>query len=371
MKDLTRRGWLLALTLLLLSLLPAPVSAARLPGANHAQGAATTVNLNIYLQSATLRSLFQSQINQRTPALFNDALAQTISRLPRQDQEWARQMASALIQPSVLLTGLQVQSGGLATSLRISLYNGDPLPINASLLLKFSALNSATLQVSAAPLSGSPTLVSGPLATLQVPFGSLNRVKTTPGCGSAALLMGLRYPLNLNLGSTQMPSSTLSTSTGASSGQQQPAAGTIAATVELPAASLAALGNSVGTVQVNSAISAQNISIGVQGGDLTITSDLYLGTSLPIGSATTVLQPAASNGSLAVHVLSTSVSLFELITFPYNSYNQRIEQMLNTKLNGALGGKFYITQASVGPSSAIPCVAADSLLLSGRTAWAA
>ena len=113
-------------------------------------------------------------------------------------------------------------------------------------------------------------------------------------------------------------------------------------------------------------MTARNISVAVQGGELVITSDIYFGF-LQIASATTYVQPVAANGNLGVKVLKTDLTFLQLFTFPNNSYNQQIQQTLNTKLNGALAGKFYATSAAIGSNSQVPCAASDSLILTGNT----
>ncbi|MBA2682518.1 MAG: hypothetical protein H0U76_29510 [Ktedonobacteraceae bacterium] len=65
--------------------------------------------------------------------------------------------------------------------------------------------------------------------------------------------------------------------------------------------------------------------------------------------------------------MNTTLTVFQFFTFPYNSYNRQTEQTLNAKLNGALAGKFHVTQAGIGPTSQVPCIAGNSLLLTGTT----
>jgi hypothetical protein len=81
------------------------------------------------------------------------------------------------------------------------------------------------------------------------------------------------------------------------------------------------------------------------------------------------MAPAASGGNFVVHVLKTDLQILGgLITFPVNSYNQQIEQLLNTKLNGALSGKFTVTQAGIGFNPLLACASASSLVLGGTMA---
>jgi len=65
-------------------------------------------------------------------------------------------------------------------------------------------------------------------------------------------------------------------------------------------------------------------------------------------------------------VLSTNLSIFDLFTFPLNSYNQQIQQTLNSKLGNAFAGKFYVAQARIGPNGLLSCAARDSLVLAGN-----
>jgi hypothetical protein len=319
----------------------------------------------------TLQPLFQSQINQQVPGMVNSVINNMVSKLPHQDQGWATQMATTLIQPSATLTSLTTQPGGLATSLRLSLYPGDPQPINAQALISLSVIDSSTIQVSAKPLNGSPALVNGPLTTFQISLGQLSSITTTPTCGDASLAVSLQFPVALGQANSQVPATTTNTlasinttQTHLDAAHSQAASGS-SSYVELPASSLASIGNSVGTLPVSSSMTAKNIQLGMQGSNLLITSDIYDSFWGMIGTAITTVAPTTANGNLAVHVLNTNLTVLNLFTFPYNSYNQQIEQTLNTKLNGALTGKFYVTQAAIGPNVHVPCTAKNSLVLTG------
>jgi hypothetical protein len=138
--------------------------------------------------------------------------------------------------------------------------------------------------------------------------------------------------------------------------------------VEIPASSLASLGSGFGPISLGNILgtplSAQNIQIAVRGSQLAISSTIMLG-SLKLGTATTYVRPLAQGGNLAAHVVQTTVTLLQVITFPYNSYNQQIQQMLNSKLNGALAGKFTVSSAAIGANGNIPCAASNSLILTG------
>jgi len=135
-------GWVTLLSALMLSLVVTPVSATSSRAVHAAQRLdnATSVGASTYITTGTLVPLFQNRIDQHVPGAFNNAINNLVSTLPRQDQGWALQMATTLIQPSATLTGLTTQPGGLVTSLRISLYPGDPQPINSSMLVSFSVL---------------------------------------------------------------------------------------------------------------------------------------------------------------------------------------------------------------------------------------
>src|SRR5205807_10091011 len=125
-------GWVMLLATLLLGLVVTPAGAASSTTRQVTQwsGNATSVGATIYLTRRTLAPLFQSGIEQQVPGAVSSAINTIVSGLPRQDQGWALQMANTLIQPSATLTGLTTQPGGLVTSLQVSLYPGDPQPIN-------------------------------------------------------------------------------------------------------------------------------------------------------------------------------------------------------------------------------------------------
>lgn len=360
-------AWTLMLALLLLALLAAPASANSLRVQVARASSATPIKANIYLTTAALQPLFQDKINQQVPGTFNNTLNGIINTLPQNDRSWASQMATTLLQPSVSLTRLTPQSGGLAATLRLSLYPGDPHPTNTTELVKFTALNATTVQVTAQALNGQPALLSGPVGTLNVPVGQLTSITTTPGCGNAALNLGLQLPLTLGQAQAApagVQSAPMLADIGAQAASQNAAAGGIASYIEIPAASLARLGGSIGTTSIDSSTSAQNIQVGVQNGQLVVTADI-LWNSIKIGVATTQVEPTTLHGGLAVHVLNTTLAVFQIFHFPEDQYNQQIQQTLNKKLNTALAGKFTVSGASIGSNSQVPCVASDSLLLSG------
>ncbi|HLJ33517.1 MAG TPA: hypothetical protein VKU38_07700 [Ktedonobacteraceae bacterium] len=368
-------GWISLLLLLLLALMVTPVSAnsTSVPG-NTQQNPATSVAANIYITLGTLQPLFQSNINNMVPGAVNNAINGIVGSLPQKDRSWAQIMATTLFQPSATLTGLTKQSNGLVASLQLSLYQGDPHPINASLLTTFSVASASSISVTAKPVSGSPTLVNGPISTFQIPFGQLHSIQTTAACGDAALNVGLQFPISLAQGQTQTQTqpSGLNAPVSPMALQQRnlveknsdPATNQNSY-VEIPATSIASIGNSIGSFPVNSSQTAKNIQVSVQGNQIVVTSDIYDSFWGHIGSAVTTMAPTTSNGNIAVKVLSTTFKLFGFISIPYDSYDQSIQQSLNTKLQGALAGKFNATHAQIGPNPQIPCAASNSLLLTG------
>jgi hypothetical protein len=368
-------GWVVLLVMLVLGLAVTPAGAASGTTRQTTQrvGNTTSVNATIYITLGTLRPLFQNQINQQVPGAVNSVINTLVSKLPHQDQGWATQMATTLIQPSATLTSLTTQPGGLATSLRLSLYPGDPHPILANELISLSVIDSSTIQVSAKPLNGSPALVNGPLTTFQISIGQLSSISTTPTCGDASLAVSLQFPVALgqSQANSQVPVATTNSlaSISPNSSHLEAAHSNTATSsnsyVELPASSLASIGNSVGGLPIGSGLMAKNIQIGIAASNLLITSDIFDSFWGKIGTAVTTVAPMAAGGNLAVHVLNTNLTILNIFTFPYNSYNQQIEKTLNTKLNGALKGKFYVSQAAIGPNAHVPCAAKNSLVLTG------
>jgi hypothetical protein len=240
-----------------------------------------------------------------------------------------------------------------------------------------AVLDSSTVQISAKPINGSVSLVNGPLATFQIPLGQLNSIRTTPTCGDSALAVKLQFPISLGHAQAQLQQNTALDAFASTNAHNQkrnqfspagirsmPASNTNSY-VELPASSLASIGNSVGDLPISSSMTAKNIQIGVQGSNLVINSDVYDSFWGKIGTATTTVAPTTAGGNLAVRVLSTSITILNIFTFPYDTYNQQIEQTLNSKLNGALAGKFTVTRAAIGPNAQLPCAAGNSLVLTG------
>jgi hypothetical protein len=369
-KNRLRPAWgLLLVALLSLLLISTPASASQRPPAAAPAASSTPVNATIYLTTDTLRPIFQQQITQQVPNTVNSTINGMVSTLPATDRGWATLMAKALLQPSATLVKLSPQSGGIATTIRMNLYPGDPKPITADLLVTFSILDATTIQVSAQPQKGSPTLINGPLAKLPISLGQLQNIRVTPTCGDAALALNLKIPVML----AQAPQSTTTTATHLSNIRPQPVkraahvATETSSYVELPASSLAAIGSSIGSLPIDDNLSARNIQVGVQGNRMVITSDIVFGDALLLGRATTYAEPLARQGGLAIRIINTTLTIFSLFTFPNNAYNRQIEQTLNAKLNGAFAGKFTVARAAIGTNAHIPCAARNSLILTGTT----
>jgi hypothetical protein len=373
-----RVGWILVLAISVLGvtfMTPALASnnTARHTTQTHTaqQTNSSSLNAIIYLTTGSLASTFQSRINQQVPNAVNTAIVNMVSKLPQQDRGWATEMATTLIQPSAVLKNLAPRQGGLAMTLLLSLYPGDPKAITSSMLISFKVLSSSTVQVSASSINGGPSLVNGPLTTFQLPIGSLNSINSTPSCGNAALALNLQFPVTLGQASSQVqrltsnvPATGKNPST-ANLDTNRLNAPNANAFIEVPAASLSSLSNSIGSMPAGGSFTAKNIRIVVQGSNIHILSDIYW-SGLNIGTADTTIAPSAAGGNMVMHVLSTDISIFGIFTFPMNNYNQQIEQTLNSKLGNAFAGKFYVTQAGIGPNSSLPCAASDSLVLAGN-----
>ncbi len=362
-----RVGWIPALAVFIVGvtfMTPALAANHAMQHTTQTPGQANSTSLNaiVYLTTGSLASTFQSRINQQIPGAVNAAISNAVSALPTQDQGWAMEMATTLIQPSAALESLYPQQGGLAMRLRLSLYSGDPQAITSSMLIKFSVLNSSTAQVSAIPLNGGPALVNGPLTTFHMPLGSLNSIYSTPGCGSSALAFNLQFPVAIGNTSSQVQGLTSNISTTAT---KRLVAGNINSFIEVPAASLSSLGGSIGTMPINSSFTAKNVRIVVEGSNIHILSDIYW-SGFNIGTADTAVTPGAAGGNLVLYVLSTELNIFNLFPFPLNSYNQQIQQTLNAKVGNAFNGKFYVAQAGIGSDGLLPCAAGDSLVRAGN-----
>jgi hypothetical protein len=376
----------LIITTIFFTLLITPANATALQLHASKKTQAQSIAATAYLTTDSLFPIFQQSLSQQTPGTFKSTVKGLTKQLPKQDQSWATQMAQALLQPSATITNLQPQANGLATSISISLYNGDPKPTSAQVLVTFQVINASTIQVSAQPLPGSASLLNGPLQTFTLPFGNLQSINTTPGCGDAALATHLTISTGTSqqgfIGPTTSPTVHSAAFTTSRTSSQQPIAhtSTIAARttnaqpittyIEIPATSLTTLGSSIGSMSVGNNLTAKNIQPTVQGSNLVVTSDIYgslLGANIKLGVATTMIQPLASNGQLVLHVTKTSLKLFSLITFPENTYNAQIEQALKQQIGGAIPSSLYISTAAIGYNAVVPCAASNSLILTGTT----
>lgn len=371
-------GWVLLLVALVLGvsfIRPALASnnVVRHAAVQKHAAATTSITATIYVTSGTISPMFQAAIDKDVPQAFSSAIANMIGKLPQQDRGWAQQMATTLIQPSATLQSLTTQKNGLATSILVSLYPGDPKPTASNMLISFSVLDSTTIQVSGASLDGSPALASGPLQTITMPLGVLNSVSTTPSCGDSALSFSLQVPVAL---SGQSPAATTQQSQPIASaeGHQNPMAVTQRSSsssdtntfIEIPAASITSLNSTFGSFQFDSSTVAKNIRLSVQGNAIHAISDIYW-NGWNVGPADTTLVPAASGGNLEMRVTNTNFSLFGIIPFQYNTYNQMVQQMINARLSNALAGQFTVNQAQIGPTSQLPCARSNSLVLIGTS----
>jgi hypothetical protein len=335
-------------------------------------GAPTSVNANVYLTNALLQPLFQNDLNTQLPQAMSQAIASMVGQLSQQDQGWATQMANALLQPSAVLLNVVPQANGLLAIFNVSLYPGDPQVTTTSLVIGFRVLDASTIQVTSLPTAdGQQSLLSGPLTTFHLSIGTLNTIATTPNCGDSDLKINLQFPLALGQG---QPKTTLVSGfhsvpqlavSGTGPVQRSAVTPSPTAYIELPAASLAQVGSSIGSLDIGSNFTATNIRLGVQGGNLVLTTDIQW-NGFGFGTAVSNVAPGVLNGNLVGHVQNTVLQLINgLIAFPLNNYNQQIEQAVNAKLNGALANKFTVTQAAIGSNPHMPCVTATSLLLGG------
>ncbi|GCE05039.1 hypothetical protein KDAU_23680 [Dictyobacter aurantiacus] len=342
------------------------------------------LDARVFLTGDVLRQRFQNTINQQVPHLSASTINGIVHSAPAGDQGWIGQIANALIQPAATLTDLTPQAGGFNTGIRLSLYPGDPKPINSHMLVTFSILNDSTIQVNGQALPGSPALITGPLTTLHVPIGKLTSVQTTTTCGDANLDLGLQIPQTgtqaqgslhgsyqqAHSGNTPamdtVPLSMTMPGAAASPIDQQ----AVPVYVEVPFSSLNTVAGGVGTLSLNSSMEAKNIQLSTQNGKLVVTADiisLVFGTPmLKLGTATTIMEPQVADGKLQFHVDKTTLNVL-IFTFPADNYNQQIEQALNDKIGNIAGNNLTLTSASMGSTARISCVAPDSLLLTGTT----
>jgi hypothetical protein len=323
----------------------------------------------IYLTHDILQQRFQASLAQQLPKLKQSAINGLTGSLPG----WAGQFANSLLDPSVSLTALTPQQGGLRADLNVSLYQEDPQPIKLSMLVTFQIANSNTIQVNGQALPGQPVLISGPLTTISLPIGQLTSIQVTPNCGNANLQIGLQLPIDVTPKATSTTSGSpqyapLSAQVSMQAQSNQNVQETLPASVEVPGSSLESLAASVGTISINQTLQAQNLRLNVQNGQYVASADIignvFGNPTLKPGTATTTIIPEAVNGQLQMHVQNTSIHIL-FLTLPIDTYNQQIEQALNTKVAGALNGRVFISSAAVGPTTQVPCAAPDSLVVSG------
>lgn len=303
-----------------------------------------TLNTTIYLPTATLKPILQSNVDQQIQA---------------SNQGWL----GSLIHPSV--TQLTPQSDGLAMTLSQSLFPGGPSPINSSTLLKFGVLNSSTIQVSGEPMAGGPAFLNGPLTQINVTQGSVNGISPTPNCGDSALAVKLGFPISIGQGQQGSQAKLIQSAEMI----RQPSANTATAKayVEVTSSVLASLGNQMGSFPVSQNLTAQNIRIGVENNEILVRSDISLWqTGIMVGSSTIHILPLVENGNLLLHVTETDISV-AFLTFPEDSYDQQIQNQINQQLANALGNLFTVTKVGIGSDMHIPCMAHDSLILTGTT----
>jgi hypothetical protein len=334
--------------------------------------AATSVDANVYLTNDMLLPMFQQSLAEELPVVLNSTITDIVSDMPAEDQEWASEMATALLQPSATLLSVQPQGQGLLATIKISLYEDDPKPQTVTALIGFSKADASTIQITGLPIDGKPGLLDGPLSTMKLTLGSLNSVNTTPQCGDSALKVGVKFPLATPSANTQAPqvqpvkpqqATTLLSANVPASSQAAP---NITSYIEMPEAALKQAGSSVDSMPVSDTLTAKKIVLSVDGANLILTSDIYWGILL-VGNAVSTVVPGAANGKLAMHVTKTDFKMLAgLISFPMNSYNQQIETMLNEQFNSALAGNFTVNQAAIGPNAALPCAARTSLVLGGE-----
>jgi hypothetical protein len=375
--------WIAFTLLVLFGLVAEPVSAAHLT-AQQRMATSTNLRVNVYLSTAALKPIFQQQIDQQVATLSNNMISDLLGGSSGADQDWMKGLAISLIQPAATLSQLTPQKDGLAASVSLSFYPGDPQPIKAAMFVIFSVRDASTIQVSARPVAGSPQLADGPLTTFSLPIGQLQGISTTPNCGSAALNAAILMPVTFHTNQTSTPDQNKPNPSPqgppplpfTSQSHQQPlsvsttsqqSATTLDADVEIPNSSLDVVGQGVGSLSIDNIWTAKNLHIKTQNNSIVITSDIALGeTDIVLAKATTYVKPTAENGRLVMRVTNTTLSVF-VFSFASDAYNKQIENMLNSNLGNALAGKFNVNSVGFGGGTAIPCASSDSLLLHGTT----
>ncbi|GCF07236.1 hypothetical protein [Dictyobacter arantiisoli] len=351
--------------------------------------AANTLAARIYLTHDALVQRFQQEINRQLPQLKKNAINNVTGGASASSQGWEGQLVNALIDPSVTLSTLTPESNGLNAGLTLSLYPGDSTPTTSHMLITFHILNGSNIQVSSQALPGSQALITGPITTLQVPIGTLTTIQTTPNCGDANLKLGLQLPLQhsqtqgmlnsthpqyiqtiqtIQDSQTRPRYATLSMQTSRRNNLASQTA--LPAGVEIPFSSLSSLAAGIGTIKLNSSLEVNNIQLGIQNNQLAVTADIvalvFGKPTLKLGTTTTLIDPQALNGKLALHVAKTTLNVL-IFSFPEDSYNQQIQQMLSQQVGNVLNGKFNVSAVKLGPDPHLPCAATDSMILTGTT----
>ncbi len=335
-----RRSWLsiILILLIILFIIFANISVEK----PRPTASTVTLNATIYLPTATLQSALQRNVDQQ---------------LQSGNQGWL----ASLLHPSV--TRLTPQNDGLVMTLSQSLLPGGLLPIESSMLLKFNVLNSSTVQVSAQPIPGSPVSIDGPVTQIKVRQGSVNSISPTPNCGDSALAAKLGFPIAIGQAQQGKQAKLIQSAEMI----QQPSTDAAEAYVEVTSSALASLGNQIGSFPVSENLTAQNIRISVENNEVIVRSDISLWqTGIIVGSSTTHIRPLVDSDNLLLHVTKTDLSI-AFLTFSDDSYNQQIQDQINQQLAGTLGGLFTVTKVAIGSDTHIPCVARDSLILTGTT----
>src|SRR5437667_7419486 len=101
-----RVGWILALAVLVLGVTIMTPALASNSTAQHTtqtqtaeQANSSSLNAIVYLTTGSLASTFQNRIDQQIPNAVNAAIANTVSTLHANDQGWATELATTLINP--------------------------------------------------------------------------------------------------------------------------------------------------------------------------------------------------------------------------------------------------------------------------------
>lgn len=323
-----------------------PFNASRSALASAHRQAADAASVNVYLSTTVLQQQFQDTINQELPTQFNQALNTQISQMPASNRPLASQIANDLLQPSATLTQLTPQQDGVAATMSLSLFPGDPAPSDLSMLVTFDVQDAATVGVKAQGLNGQPSPVSGNLPSFPVVLGQLQGVAPMPACGDAALKLQV------------VPNQ----------GQQTPAPAPgqgFPIFIEVPASFISAQGSTTPPMQLAPGLTAQNIQVSTQTNNLIATSDIFLG-NVKVGSTTTTVQLSVANGLVAANSAQTQANVAGL-SIPLNTFNQLIEQQVASQFNNMLGG-VNVTNEAFGPTDAFPCVANGNLLIAGTIA---